>query len=333
MHVKLKYIKGYIDKTGKVRHYLRRKGLKSVALPGLPGAPEFMAAYNAALQGEGSPSAPGRAGEGTIAAMVTRYYCLAEFDNLDDNSKRVYRIALTPVVDKIGRASVSGFNKDRARKLLEGIASTRGPSIANLTRRVLSKVLNVAEHPNPFTKIPPYKGGTHHTWTDAELEQYEQHWPIGSRERLGYELLLLSAQRGCDVVKVKRNEIINGEIVFKQKKTGVEVTIPVHPTLASAILAWAKGVSIFGDEHGRPVSQRSLANMVMRAARQALLPKRCKPHGLRKAAMRRLAERGASAKELQSVSGHKSLKMVELYTAKADQKKLARAAMKRLESD
>jgi hypothetical protein len=34
---------------------------------------------------------------------------------------------------------------------------------------------------------------------------------------------------------------------------------------------------------------------------------------------RRLAEGGATSKEIASVSGHKSLKEVERYTAKADQ--------------
>jgi hypothetical protein len=45
--IKLDYVKEYVDKTGKVRRYLRRKGKPSIPLPGLPGSDEFMAAYRA----------------------------------------------------------------------------------------------------------------------------------------------------------------------------------------------------------------------------------------------------------------------------------------------
>jgi hypothetical protein len=53
-------------------------------------------------------------------------------------------------------------------------------------------------------------------------------------------------------------------------------------------------------------------------------------HGLRKAQMRRLAEAGASAKQIASISGHKTLREVERYTAAADQKHLSRGAISKL---
>ena len=68
--------------------------------------------------------------------------------------------------------------------------------------------------------------------------------------------------------------------------------------------------------------------MLISAAVKAagLLPE-CVAHGLRKAALRRLAEHGATAKQIQAVSGHKSLVEVERYTQQADQQRLAKAAI------
>ena len=66
------------------------------------------------------------------------------------------------------------------------------------------------------------------------------------------------------------------------------------------------------------------------AIKAAGLPPRCVSHGLRKAAMRRLAESGATEKQIAAVSGHKTLKEIELYTKAADQKRLARAGMSKL---
>jgi enterobacteria phage integrase len=53
---------------------------------------------------------------------------------------------------------------------------------------------------------------------------------------------------------------------------------------------------------------------------------------LRKATTRRLAEGGATAKEIASVSGHKTLREIERYTDKADQRRLSQAAMNKLET-
>jgi hypothetical protein len=41
---------------------------------------------------------------------------------------------------------------------------------------------------------------TSHTWTDAEIAQFERRWPLGTRE-LAFALLLYTGQRGGDVVK------------------------------------------------------------------------------------------------------------------------------------
>jgi hypothetical protein len=43
--------------------------------------------------------------------------------------------------------------------------------------------------------------------------------------------------------------------------------------------------------------------------------------------MRRLAEEGATEKQIAAVSGHKSLREVQRYTAAADQRRLAQDAL------
>jgi hypothetical protein len=45
--IRLPYIKSYVDRHGKPRHYFRRKGFAEVPLPP-PGSPGFTAAYEAA---------------------------------------------------------------------------------------------------------------------------------------------------------------------------------------------------------------------------------------------------------------------------------------------
>ena len=38
----------------------------------------------------------------------------------------------------------------------------------------------------------------HHTWTQDELDRFEAHWPVATRERLAYDLLLYTGLRRGD---------------------------------------------------------------------------------------------------------------------------------------
>jgi hypothetical protein len=79
--IKLPFIDEYIDRHGKVRRYFRRKGARRVALPGLPGSAEFMAAYQAALDGAAPPAVP-RHAIGTFGALTVSFFQSIGFANL-----------------------------------------------------------------------------------------------------------------------------------------------------------------------------------------------------------------------------------------------------------
>jgi integrase len=147
-------------------------------------------------------------------------------------------------------------------------------------------------------------------------------------------LLLYMAQRGGDVVNVVRNDIVDGHIRVSQHKvrkgTTSELMIPIHPALARALNAGpVVGMQhLITDARGRPL--RALTGLIERAAQAACLPPHCVAHGLRKAALRRAAENGATTKEIAAMSGHRSLKEIERYTARADQARLAQSAVAKL---
>ncbi|HEY6257281.1 MAG TPA: tyrosine-type recombinase/integrase, partial [Xanthobacteraceae bacterium] len=86
-------------------------------------------------------------------------------------------------------------------------------------------------------------------------------------------------------------------------------------------------IYLIGDKHGRPINRKALTHLIKRAAKDAGLPSDCVPHGLRKAMQRKLAEHGATTKQMQAISGHRTLKDTERYALEAEQAKLARAAI------
>jgi enterobacteria phage integrase len=334
--IKLRYVNEFVDRHGNVRRYFRRPGKRGVPLPGLPGSIEFMAAYQAALATVSAPPpSPKHVVRGSLAEIVTGYFRSAGFVNLSPSSQRLYRLALKPVLGAHGHRLVRELPKAAARNVIEAIGATR-PAMANLTRAVLSTIMDYAvstevRTDNPFSGLERYRVGTHHTWTDAEIAQFERRWPLGTRARLAFALLLYTGQRGGDVVKMVRSDIVDGCIRVSQDKarkgTTNELMIPIHPALARALHAGpVVGMQhIITDARGRPL--RGLTKLITNAVRRAGLPSHCIAHGLRKAALRRLAEHGSTTKEIAAMSGHRSLAEIERYTARVDQARLAQSAV------
>ena len=134
-----------------------------------------------------------------------------------------------------------------------------------------------------------------------------------------------------------RSDIVGGQIRVAQDKarkgTTNELMIPIHPALARALKAGpVVGMQhIIADARGRPL--KGLTELIEAAVKRAGIPPRCVAHGLRKAALRRLAEHGSTTKEIAAVSGHRSLLEIERYTARADQARLAQSAVAKLPDD
>jgi integrase len=80
------------------------------------------------------------------------------------------------------------------------------------------------------------------------------------------------------------------------------------------------------NERGRPFTPKAFGKWFTTRCKHVGL-KGLSPHGLRKAACRRLAEAGCSANEIAAISGHASLNEVARYTKAAEQARMARNAM------
>jgi integrase len=125
-------------------------------------------------------------------------------------------------------------------------------------------------------------------------------------------------------------DIVGDTIRVAQQKTAAKLTIPIHEALDRVLSTANRGhSSILVTAFGERFSVKGFGQMISTAIREAGLPERCKAHGLRKAAARRLAEAGCSASEIAAITGHKTLAEVERYTRAADQARLARQAIRR----
>jgi integrase len=271
----------------------------------------------------------------TWTELVADYYRSPAFLDLSPSSQRPY----CRVIDRW--LTMEGLRECRVRGLtrvdIEAMMARRSPGAANdllKKLRILTRfaIWRGARRDDPTLGIRRYRAGDgHHTWTDSELARFSAHWPMGTRERLAFELLLCTAQRRSDVVRMGRADIVGGRLMVRQRKTRAELAIPLHAHLQAALAGAPAGVGTFlVTSFGKPFTAAGFGLWMADRIAEAGLPDRCVTHGLRKAAARRLAEAGCSTREIAAITGHATLREIERYTAKANQERLAAQAMARV---
>jgi len=330
--IHLKYVHAYQDKKGRWHHYFRRRG-KNARLPGEPGGVEYMAAYHALIgTGEaGKPVTRTKAGKGTFAAVASAYYASPHFKGLSASSRMNYKRVIDGFLADNGHRLIAQFHREHATKIIGRMSDRPGAAIV-LLKRIRTLVRFALEMnwiaADPTHKVRSYKSSEIHTWTEEEIAQFEEHWPLGSKQRLAFALCLYTGQRGSDVHRMSWSDIAGGAIKVAQQKTKAKLSIPLHPELQKAlVIAERKHHAILVTPYGRPYTVKGFGNYVSDAISEAGLPERCKAHGWRKAAARRLAEAGCSEKQIASITGHKTLAEVARYTRAANQEMLAKQAM------
>ena len=174
--------------------------------------------------------------------------------------------------------------------------------------------------------------GEFRAWTDAECDAYERRWPIGTKQRTAYALMLYVGTARVDAHKITWRQLDDSGAQYIRSKTGVGVEMSVHGELHKALQATPRNhVTIINTEYGKPFTVGGFSGFMRDAMTAAGLPLDCKPNGLRKTLGRRLADAGCTAHEIMAVLGHTTLEEAERYTREADRRRGARQAVLKLE--
>jgi enterobacteria phage integrase len=332
------FVECWRDRHGKIRVYFRQKKGPRIPLPASVGSDDFNAEYQAALSGQLAkmrerwrPDKPD-----TIAALVTTYMRSAAYLALRQTTKAGYSSRIEVLRTKHGHRTVSGLTRERiVTGILQPYAARPGAalSILKMLRVLIRHAIDIGwlKH-DPSLGIKRPKTHEIRSWTETEIDTFENRWPIGTKQRLAVALQLYTGQRRSDVHRMTWADVNGDTIRVVQQKTGQRLTIPLHQNLRAILAATdRKHVTILNTEYGKPFTVDGFSQWMRDAITTAGLPLECQPHGLRKAAGRRLAEAGCTAHEIMAVLGHKTLAEAERYTRDADQSQLATGAIARLE--
>lgn len=333
---RLRYVQAFRDRHGKQRYYYRAPGKARIPLTGEPGSAAFMSAYHAAAKEEPARQIGAeRSKAGTINALVAAYYQSTDFKQLAAITQSTYRNVIERIRQAHGAKTVAKIESHHIRAILDKLADK--PGAAYNFRRAFRVLMRFAiergyRKDNPMLGVrPPKKKGDgqgYRPWTEDSIAMFEKRWPIGTREHLALMLLLYTAQRRFKIVVMGRQHVVRGKLRVDTGKGGRIVLIPIHPRLQAAIDACpSEGLTFLMTQQGAPFSAAGFTNWFTERSKMAGIEGQASPHGLRKAAARRLAEANNTAHGIMSITGHRTLSEVSHYTASANMEALAESAM------
>lgn len=329
----------YFDRHGK-RRWRFRKGGFSVELGSDYGSDDFIQRYDAAVEGHRTRGGVGssRTKPGSVSLLAAKRYRSQDFLALEASTQRVYRGVIESFRQEHGDKPVHLMQRRHVQELLAAEADT--PAAANNFRKRLIQLLDYAvalewRTDNPARATKPYKIASEgfHTWTEAEIAKFIRVHPQGTEAHTVMTLMLYTGAARVDAVQLGPWNIKDGRFQYRRQKTkksnGQLISIPLHPDLAAVLVTLAPDRPFISTSRGTARSVGGLGNLTQRWTKDAELPA-CSSHGLRKACARRLAEAGATTNQIAAVTGHKSLALVQHYTAAAEREGLADTAFEKL---
>ncbi|WP_244644637.1 tyrosine-type recombinase/integrase [Azorhizobium oxalatiphilum] len=297
--------------------------------------PAFWAEYEAALASPSSTTQKVTAG--SLAAALEMYRKSSAWAQLSNATRRQREFVYRALSESAGSVVLSDIS---AREIVAGRERRAAtPHRANDYIKAMRAFFGWAAGDgglipsDPTVGVKLLKGRNDdigfHTWTEAECERFEERWPLGSMERLAFDLMLYTGLRRGDACRLGPEHLHDGVLSIRMEKTRGVVHLPLLAPLGASIAATqCAGRTFIATSRGEPFVKESFGNWFKRACVSAGVPGSC--HGLRKAGATRAAEAGATEHELMAFFGWQNSKQAAVYTRAASRQKLAAAAAMRL---
>lgn len=323
-----------------------------------PGSVAFWQEYTDASRGlRAAPTQPGllHSDPNSFAWLVERFLNSSTHLAKEEPTRKARRNVLMRAIarddGKVGATAFRDITEKDIRSLRDKIATEDGKvkmedvgkevdgvvlgkaPMANGTVAILrvlfgwavdvEQIPGLDRNPCLGVKAYSYDKGTNYVWTDEDMLRFEKFYPLGTRERLAYALLLYSGQRSNDVKRMGRQHVrhedgIDWLVTPHQRKTRKAAGVPVLAVLAEAIAAGPTGhLTFITGEDGAPL--KDFGRWFRAACDKAGVPE-CTPHGLRHAGATRLADRGARTSTLIKIYGW-SVQQAENYVKSAQNKR------------
>ena len=236
---------------------------------------------------------------------------------VSENTKKQYLLA-APYLKKVFKQ----FAPEQVKGKNVAAMKTAGADKPNMTNRRLSLLRTVFNYAvewqevesNPcvgIKRLPEHKRDRY--LTDAEVLAIRA--KAGPRLQVIIDLLFLTGQRIEDVLKIRRADITDAGILFKQKKTDTKLCIAWSPDLkevverAKALHLKVSGLYLLPARHGKAPDYKTVWDQWTEACEAAEVED-ATPHDMRAKSATDADEAGGDA---QTLLGHSNPNMTKRY--------------------
>ncbi len=307
MRVRLKGInsktKTLADGTRRTYWYAWKGGPR---LPGKPGDPEFIAAYNAAAARKVVPHT------GTLLSILNGFQASSTWIDLAPRTQRDYVKLIKVIEQKFGDFPLSAMSDRRTRGIFMEWRDERAKASrrqADYGWQVLARILSWAHGRGLVSCNPCEKGGrlyrgsrAEKVWTDADEEAFLASAP--AHLHLPLILALWTGQRQGDLLRLMWPQYDGKVIRLQQSKTGMRVVIPIGAPLKAALDVKREKVgTILLNSDGEPWTADGFRSSWRKACAAAGVVG-VTFNDLRGTAVTRLAQVEASVAQIATITGH-----------------------------
>ena len=321
--------------SGNPRCYYRAAG-GLIPLPDLPMNDQgFLAAYLAAEKGEALTKPAARYGSGTIGAGVAAFLASDAFLARADSTRAAWRRGCGDIASRYGGARVADLQPRHIATDLSRLSPNPANNRLKLWRALCRFWQDVGltsiDAARPVRKRQAPASDGHTPWTDDDCAAFRARWPIGTPQRLAFELARQTGAAVVDLVALGPGHVRDGWLTYTRSKSGTICTVPMlcpplpwYPDSADlrACLDRApRHMTWLTTAQGASRSHKATSQWFSAAARAAGIEGKG-AHGLRKWLAIYMAERGATPEQRMAILGHESSAQTRAYSKTADARRI-----------
>ncbi|TWA88813.1 phage integrase family protein [Azospirillum brasilense] len=346
MRMQLKNVKAYRSK-GKVYYYHRPTRTRLRAEFGTPEFVREVEALNHKMAERADVSV-----RGTLGALIVAYRRSPEWAEKAIATKDDYQAVFDylKIIDDMPLALLDG---PAVITLRDKAFAAHKRRFANYVVQVLSLVFNWGKSRgfsaiNPASDVPKLKrpksqAAANRPWTIDEFRIVMMALP--PELRVPVALGAYAGLREGDAVNVLWSTYDGTAIESRQLKTGDPLWVPAHRDLRDildaertrrSVTLFERNDTIVVGARGKKLTEAGFRSRFFKVIRELVREEWVRPgltfQGLRHTAATLLAEAGCDVKDIQAITGHKTVAMAEHYARRANLRKRAVAAVDRLEA-
>ncbi len=348
------------DRSGKATRYYFRptKQHDKVRIKAEPYTDEFDNAYAPLRQAYKQFKASGqpmpererksRTPPATLKWLCEQYYKSKKFRNLADRTRERNKRILDEICQDVTDPATGMTLGEWLLAAIEPVTvdwiadrKRKFPSAADRRVKVVSALFNWALRykikgvtMNPAANFDlnnkPTEG--HRAWRKIEVEKWRQVYPVGTSERLAFELLLRTVTRIGEAVHLGPHNIEGDTLKIWQEKTQSHKVIAFDAELRTMIKQSNAGKStwLVTDFNTPFASSETFRNWFQKRRKRAGLPDGCTVHGLRSTFTNMAYDAGLSEAEISAALGHTNNFQVASYGKTRDRAKMAAKAIRKV---